>query len=213
MKNSAPDVLRLLKKEYPHVRTALSFGNPWELLAAVVLSAQCTDARVNIVTKDLFKKYKTVSDYARASQEEFEKDVKSTGFYRNKTKNIIAAAKMLLKDFDGKVPDNMRDLIKLPGIARKSANVILHSVFGKEEGIAVDTHVIRLSGLLGLSKSKDPVKIELDLMPLIPRKDWGKFALLLTRHGREICAARRPLCSKCVLKKICPSAFKVKGSS
>lgn len=217
MENKALKILNLLKKEYPSVRTALSFKNPLELLVATILSAQCTDMRVNIVTKDLFKKYTCVDDFAAASQEKFEKDIKSTGFYRNKAKNIIAAAKMIKKDFKGKVPDTMEDLIKLTGVARKTANVILHSAFSKEEGIAVDTHVIRLSGLLGLTKSKDPVKIEQDLIPLIPKKDWGRFALLLTQHGRMICVARKPMCGKCVLRKICPSAFKVtfkaKGNS
>jgi endonuclease III len=206
------EVLNILGKEYPSVKTALDYETPLQLLVAVILSAQCTDARVNIVTKDLFKKYRNIEDFASASQEEFEKDVHSTGFYRNKTKNILGACKMLLEDFGGEVPGTMEELIKLPGVARKTANVILHSAFGKEEGIAVDTHVIRLSGLIGLTKHKDPVKIEKDLVKITPPKDWGKFALTLTQHGREICVARKPHCSKCKLNKICKSAFKAKGS-
>ncbi len=197
-----------LKKLYPHAKTALRHSNPLQLLVATILSAQCTDARVNIVTKELFKKYKTVKDFAKAGQEIFEQEIRSTGFYRNKAKNIIATAKKIIKEFDGKVPDNIEGLIILPGVARKTANVVLGDAFGKNEGIAVDTHVKRLAGRLGLSKQSDPVKIEKDLMELVPRKDWAVFSHLLIFHGRGVCAARKPDCEECAINKLCPSAFK-----
>ncbi len=193
-----------LKKLYPHAKTALRHSNPLQLLVATILSAQCTDTRVNIVTKELFRKYKTVGDYANARQEVFEQEIRSTGFYRNKAKNIIAAAKKLIADFGGEVPDNMEDLLSLPGVARKTANVVLGDAFGKNEGIAVDTHVRRLAGRMGLSKQNDPVKIEKDLMELVPRNAWAVFSHLLIFHGRGVCAARKPDCEECAISKLCP---------
>ena len=198
-------ILRLLKKEYPRAKIALNFNNSWELLVATVLSAQCTDRQVNIVTERLFKKYKKVQDYAKANLKTFEQDIRSTGFYRNKAKNITAAAKKILKDFNGKVPDSMDSLIQLPGVARKTANIILFNAFGKAEGIAVDTHVGRLSQRLGFSKNNNPEKVEQDLIKLVAKKNWGKFSYFLIEHGRKICLAKKPKCSDCLLAKVCPS--------
>ncbi len=200
-------IIELLRKEYPDIRIALEYSNPLELLIATILSAQCTDKRVNEVTKTLFKKYRTPQDYIKISQEELEKDIYSTGFYRNKAKNIKKLSQMLVDDFGGKVPDTMEDLLTLPGVARKTANIVLSEAFGKLEGIAVDTHVKRLSARLGLTENTDPDKIEKDLMKIVPGKDWGIFTLLLILHGRKICLAKKPLCAECVLNKLCPSAF------
>ena len=207
----AEKVVRLLTKEYPDAKVELNFGDVFQLLVAVVLSAQCTDVRVNKVTPPLFQRFKTVKDFADRDLKELEKMIYSTGFYRNKAKNIQGAANMIVSDFGGKVPSNMDDLLKLPGVARKTANVILESGFGKVEGIVVDTHMIRLSGLLEfiskeLWKSKNAVKIEKELMKIVPKKHWGKFSHLIVWHGRRICIARRPRCKDCVLNKICPSA-------
>jgi len=202
-------IFLILKKEYPQPDTVLKFGNPLQIMVATILSAQCTDKRVNIITKNLFKKYKTVKDYANASQKEFEIDIKSSGFYKNKAKNIINACKMIIKKFDGKVPDTMGELIKLPGVARKTANVVLSHAYGVVEGMAVDTHVTRLSQRIGLSKNKDPNKIEQDLLKLVPKNYWDKFSLSLIWHGRKVCNARKPKCSECKLNKLCESAFKV----
>ncbi|MEK7867741.1 MAG: endonuclease III [Candidatus Omnitrophota bacterium] len=201
------EIVKILKKEYPDANIALRFKNTWQLLVATILSAQCTDVRVNKVTPVLFKKYKTVSDFAKASLKEFEKDIYSTGFYKNKAKGIIGSAKKILNEFNGNVPDTMEGLISLPGIGRKTSNVILSSGFGIVVGIVVDTHVIRLSGRLGLTENKGPDKIEEDLMKLVPRKDWGIVSHLLILHGRKVCKARRPLCSDCAINKLCPSAF------
>jgi len=198
-------VLTLLKKEYPNAKIALNFGNPLEVLVATVLSAQCTDERVNLVTKSLFKKYRKVEDYAKADPKTFEQEIRSTGFYRNKAKNIISTAQKILKNFDGKVPDSMDKLMELPGVARKTANIVLFNGFGKVEGIPVDTHVRRLSQRLGLTKNEDPDKIEQDLMKLLDKKEWGKFSYLLIDHGRKICDAKKPICLDCVLQKLCPS--------
>jgi endonuclease-3 len=206
--DNAQALLTVLNKEYPAAATALSFENPLDILVATILSAQCTDARVNIVTKALFTKYKTVSDYASARKGVFERAIHSTGFYRSKAKNIIAAAKMIIEKFKGKVPDTMEELIQLPGVARKTANIVLVNGFGKVEGIAVDTHVRRLSQRLGLSKHDDPEKIEQDLMRLFDRRHWGRISNLLIEHGRAVCAARKPLCLKCVLADKCPSKRK-----
>ena len=203
-KKQANNILKKLKKEYGTATTALKHRNPMQLLVSTILSAQCTDKRVNMVTKELFKKYKTPKDFANAKPEVFEQEIRSTGFYRNKTKNIIGAAKMIVKDFKGKVPDTMEDLIKLPGVARKTANIVLSVAYNKHEGIAVDTHVTRLSYRLGLTKHKNPVKIEQDLMKLVPRKDWDQISLLLIDHGRAVCKAPTPHCSKCFLEKDCP---------
>lgn len=201
------NLLQLLKNNYPDAKIALNYSNNWELLVAVVLSAQCTDVRVNIVTEKLFKKYKTVGDYAKADINEFEKDIRSTGFFRNKAKNILASAKIIKEKYNGILPENMPELLTLPGIARKSANVILGNAYRVIEGIAVDTHVIRLSQRLGFSRFKDPVKIENDLMDLFDKKDWFKLTYLLIDHGRAVCQAKKPACDKCFLNKICPSAF------
>ena len=199
-------IATVLKKQYPNARTALRHRNPLQLLVATILSAQCTDVRVNIVTKDLFKKYKTAKDYAEAPQEVLEQEIRSTGFYRNKARNLRGAAARIVRDFGGKVPDNMAGLLSLPGVARKTANVVLGSAFGKNEGVVVDTHVKRLAGRLGLTGQKTPEKIELDLMELVPRKQWTLFAHLLVFHGRTLCIARRPNCAECPLAKhkLCP---------
>jgi endonuclease-3 len=198
-------ILSLLKKEYPKAKIALNFSTPLEILAATVLSAQCTDKRVNIVTKSLFKKYRKVQDYAKANLKTFEQEIRSTGFYRNKAKNIISAAQKIIKDFGGKLPDSMDKLLQLPGVARKTANIVLLNGFGKVDGIAVDTHVRRLSQRLGLTKNQDPQKIEQDLMKLLDKKEWGKFSYLLIDHGRKICDAKKPKCLECILQKLCPS--------
>jgi len=201
------EIIELLRKENPHVRVALLNSNPLELLIATILSAQCTDKRVNEVTKILFKKYRSLQDYIGTSQEELEKDIYSTGFYRNKAKNIKKLCEILVSDFDGKVPDTMDELLTLPGVARKTANIVLSVAFGKVEGIAVDTHVKRLSYRLGITKNTDPDKIEKDLMKIVPENDRDIFSLLLIHHGRKICKAKKPLCSDCVLKQLCPSAL------
>lgn len=195
----------LLKKRYPSPETALIFSTPFELLAAAILSAQCTDARVNIVARELFVKYKNVEDFACLSPNVLEQVIRPTGFYRNKAKNIIASAKKIKSDFGGKVPATMQELVQLPGVARKTANVVLFGAFGKNEGIAVDTHVARVSYRLGLTKSHDPVKIEADLMRLVDKRQWGRFSLRLIWHGRQVCKARNPDCAQCVLKENCPS--------
>lgn len=202
------DIIKTLNKLYPNAHTALNYSTPWELLVGVILSAQCTDVRVNIVTEKLFKKYKTIKDYAEAPQKEFEKDIHSTGFYRNKAKNIIATANIVLRDFNGQVPDTMEDLLKLRGVARKTANVILNEAFDKNVGVVVDTHVIRLSNRLGLTQNTDPKKIEQDLMKQFDQKDWKQLSMGLVLHGRQVCIARKPACDKCALAKVCPSAFK-----
>ena len=201
------EIITLLKKKYPEVKIALRHSDPFELLIATILSAQCTDRQVNKVTQTLFKKYRTPQDYIDASQEVLEKDIYSTGFYRNKAKNIKELSAILVRDFDSKVPDTMEALLTLPGVARKTANIVLSGAFKKMEGIAVDTHVKRLSGRLGLTGHTDPGKIERDLMKIVPQEDWDLFSLLLINHGRKICFARKPLCGKCFLNNICPSAF------
>jgi endonuclease-3 len=203
-------IVEALKKTYPNARIALNFRNPLELLVATILSAQCTDKRVNMVTEDLFKKYPAAADYAAADPKVFENEIKSTGFYRNKTKSVLAAAARIESGFGGKVPDNMDDLLTLPGVARKTANVVLGGAFGKNEGIVVDTHVIRLSQRIGLTRHKDNSgdKIESDLMALVPRKEWTDFGNMVIWHGRLVCTARRPNCAGCSINKLCPSAFK-----
>ncbi len=205
MPKNIDKILNLLKKEYPRAKTALNFSNPLEILVSTILSAQCTDTRVNIVTESLFKKYKKAEDFANADVKTFEQEIHSTGFYHNKAKNIIASCQKILKDFNGKVPGSMEELIQLPGVARKTANIVLLNGFGKVEGIAVDTHVQRLSQRLGFSKHDHPVKIEKDLMELLDKKEWGGFANLLVEHGRKVCAAKKPKHSECVLKDLCPS--------
>ncbi len=202
------EIIKRLNEEYPNARIVLKYSNPLELLIAVILSAQCTDKKVNEVTQELFKKYKSVYDYANVPLEELEKDIRPTGFYRNKAKNIKGAANMLIEDFGGEIPSIMDEITKLPGVARKTANVVLGNAFGVVEGIAVDTHVKRLAGRLNLSKNRDPEKIERDLMDIVPRDGWFKFTYLLIEHGRAVCDAKKPKCDICVLNDICPSAFK-----
>lgn len=206
----AAEVTRRLAKVFPDAHCALDFRNPLELLVATILSAQCTDVRVNQVTATLFKKYKKAADYASADVSTFEQEIRSTGFYHNKTRSVVGMAKRLVEHFGGTVPDTMADLLTLPGVARKTANVVLGSAFGKNEGVVVDTHVTRVAGRLGLTRQTDPVKIEQDLMALLPQKDWTRFSHLLIWHGRQTCTARKPKCAECALNDICPSAFKVK---
>ncbi len=205
-KKYTAEIIKILEKEYGDVQVALEFRKPYELLFATILSAQCTDERVNKVTSVLFKKYKTLKDYVNADISEFENDIRSTGFFRNKAKNIINSAKMILDKYQGKVPQTMEELVELPGVARKTANIVLSAAYGKYEGIAVDTHVIRISNLLNLTKHKDAVKIEKDLMKIVPRKNWKNFSLLIQTLGRRVCKARRPGHDFCPLKEICPSA-------
>lgn len=200
-------ILPILKKTYPGAKTALNYANPLELLIATILSAQCTDVRVNMVTKDLFKKYKSAADWADADIKQIETDIKSTGFYHNKSLSIKKSCTELIKQFNGKVPDNMDDLVKLPGVGRKTANVVLGNAFG-QPAIACDTHVIRLSRRLGLSENSDPVKLEFDLAEIVPKKEWTLFSHLLIFHGRQICKALRPDCEACPISKHCPAAFK-----
>ena len=199
------DIVELLRKEYPDVKgTALNYSNPLELLIATILSAQTTDERVNIVTKELFKKYRKAEDYANASLKELQNDIKSVNFYKNKARYIKECCRIIATEYNGKVPDSMEELIKLPGVSRKTANVVLSNAFRKDEGIVVDTHVIRLSQRLGLTKEKDRDKIEQDLMKKFPKEKWFDLANLLIVHGRRICKARQPLCEKCVLRDKCP---------
>lgn len=195
-------ITELLLKKYPQPKIALKFSNPLELLVATILSAQCTDVRVNVVTERLFKKYKTAKDYANADINSFEQEIKSTGFYKNKAKMIINAAKKLVSDFGGKIPSTMEELTTLPGVGRKTASVVLSAAFNIP-AIAVDTHVLRVSNRLGLVKSEDPEKIEMQLRNLIPEDKWIFFTLSMILHGRETCKAKRPLCKGCVLYKQC----------
>ncbi len=199
-------IISLLKKEYPDSRCTLDFKTPHQLLVATILSAQCTDERVNIVTKDLFRKYKKPKDFAEVSLDELEDDIRSTGFFRNKARAIKESAAIISNNYKGKVPQNLAELVKFPGVGRKTGSVILGAAFGIAEGIVVDTHVARLSQRLGFTKNKDAVKIEKDLMQIIPKNDWIIFSHLLIDHGRKICNARRPDCRHCILNKYCPSA-------
>jgi endonuclease-3 len=199
------EIIRRLKREYPEPKVALNFSNPFELLVATILSAQTTDVHVNKVTEGLFKKYKTVKDYADAPIERLEKDISSINFYRNKAKNIKASARIILEKYSSQVPRKMDELLSLPGVARKTANIILSNAFGINEGIAVDTHVKRLARRLGLSKHDDPVKIERDLMEITPLEEWGNLSNLLILHGRKVCQAKRPDHAHCILSDICPS--------
>ncbi len=208
-KAEANEVITRLAKEYPGAKIALKFSNPLELLVATVLSAQCTDKMVNRVTVSLFARYRTAADYANANLGDFEQEIRSTGFYRNKARNIIAAAGLMIADFGAKVPATMAELITLPGVARKTANIVLYNGYGVTSGIAVDTHVRWLSGRLGLSQNSDSTKIEKDLMKQVPKDKWGYFSNLMIEHGRAVCLARKPRCDACLLNDICPSAFKV----
>ncbi len=199
-------IVARLADAYP-ARIELDFGNPLELAIATILSAQCTDKRVNEVTRELFQKYRSAADYAAADPEVFQEEIRSTGFFRNKTRSILSFAQALVDEHEGAVPDSMERLVELPGIGRKTANVILGSGFGKNEGVVVDTHVKRVSGRLELSDESDPEKIERDLMELVPRDEWANFGLRMVQHGRYTCTARRPSCDGCPLEELCPSAY------
>ncbi|HAK88055.1 MAG: endonuclease III [Nitrospirae bacterium GWC2_46_6] len=205
LKEQVSEILKRLRKEYPDPKTALTFGSPFELLVATILSAQATDVHVNKVTEKLFKKYKSIKDYSNADPDMLRKDVSSINFYRNKAKNIQASAKMIIERFNSKVPNTMDELTTLPGVARKTANIILSNVYGINEGIAVDTHVRRLAQRLGLTKNEDPVKIEKELMAVTPQKEWSNISHLLIFHGRKVCQAKKPMHKECVLYDICPS--------
>jgi endonuclease-3 len=201
------EILSLLKKTYPDARCALEYRNAYELLCATILSAQCTDVRVNMVTPTLFARYPTPFELARAEPAEVEEIIKSTGFFRNKTRSLIGMAQAVVADHGGEIPRTMDELRRLPGVGRKTANVVLGNAYSINEGVTVDTHVIRLSGLLGLSRDEDPVKIEQELMRLVPQEDWGLLSHLLIFHGRQVCIARRPRCGDCVLSQLCPSSL------
>jgi endonuclease-3 len=202
-------ILRGLARSYGDAHCALVHSNVLELLVATILSAQCTDNRVNIVTRVLFKKYRTAKDYAEADPRELEQDIRSTGFFRNKSKSIRGAAQLLVEKHGGEVPDTMEELLELPGVARKTANVVLGTWFKKAEGVVVDTHVHRITRRLQLTREDDPKKIERDLMKLLPREEWTNFSHRLIWHGRRICTARKPKCGECPIAKDCPSAGKI----
>jgi len=200
-------IIRRLKRAYPGAKCSLNHSNPFELLVATILSAQCTDERVNIVTADLFRKYKKPEDYLKVGPRELEKDIQSTGFFRNKTKSIQGTSRMLTEQFHGEVPHTMDELLELPGVARKTANVVLGNAFDIKAGVVVDTHVTRLSHRLDFTQQKTAEKIELDLIPIVPKKDWVIFPHLMIYHGRKICKARNPLCAECTIEKECPSSL------
>jgi endonuclease-3 len=201
------EVIARLHEAYPDAHIMLEYKDPWQLLVATILSAQSTDVGVNKVTTKLFKKYRTIEDYAAADPAIFEQDIHATGFFRNKTKSVMGAAAKILAEFRGMVPDTMEDLIKLPGVARKTANIVLSNAFGKVEGIAVDTHVFRVSRRLGWSTEKDPNKVERDLLALIPKDEWYAMNYLLIEHGRAICKAPKARCGECMIADLCPSVF------
>jgi len=206
-KARASMMIELLEKKYPKAKIALNYHNPLELLVATILSAQCTDERVNIVTETLFKKFRKAEDYANADLTELEKDIRPTGFYRNKAKNIKQTGQILVEKFNSQVPKTMEEMLELPGVARKTANVVLQNAYGIVEGVAVDTHVRRVSRRLGLTRNDDPNKIERDLMEIIPKNEWMRITDLLISLGRDACVARKPKCEICVLNRMCPSAF------
>ncbi|RJS76839.1 endonuclease III [Candidatus Bathyarchaeota archaeon] len=207
LKERVAKILELLEKEHPDAKIVLRFSNPLELLVATILAAQCTDAKVNEVTKTLFQKYRAAEDYANADLATLEKDIKPTGFYKKKAKRLKDVCRILVEKFNSQVPKTMEELLSLPGVARKTANIVLSNAYGIVEGITVDTHVLRLSRRLGLTKSKTRDKIERDLMEIVPREKWARFSDLLIFHGRRVCDAKKPNCSECVLNNICPSAF------
>ncbi len=207
LKERTEKIIKLLKRAHPDAKCALNHANAFELLIATILSAQCTDERVNKVTADLFRKYRKPEDYLKVPATELQQDIRTTGFFRNKTKSIQGASKMLVEEFDDEVPQSMEELLKLPGVARKTANVVLGVAYAKAEGVVVDTHVSRLSHRLKLTRHKDAGKIEKDLMEIVPRKNWIEFAHLLIFHGRRICKARRPVCEECVVEELCPSSI------
>ncbi len=203
-KRYSSQVLKRLKAAYPDAECALNYSSPLQLLVATILSAQCTDARVNLVTKDLFKKYRTAQDFAQAKPAELEKAIQSTGFFRNKAKNILGCCQQLVEKHGGEVPQNLDDLVKLPGVGRKTGNVVLGTAFGIASGVVVDTHVTRVTHRLGMSKSNDAVKIEQELMPQIPKAEWVNFSHRVIHHGRRVCDARKPKCDICNMNDICP---------
>ena len=205
--SAASEILASLKELYPDARCALEYRNAYELLCATILSAQCTDARVNMVTPQLFSRYPTAFELARAEPADVEEIIKSTGFFRNKTRSLIGMAQAVVAEHGGEIPRTMEELRRLPGVGRKTANVVLGNAYNINEGVTVDTHVTRLSGLLGLSREGDPVKIEQELMRLFPQADWALLSHLLIFHGRQICIARRPKCGECVLARLCPSSL------
>ncbi len=207
LKSRTRDIIRRLKRAYPDAKCSLNHTNPFELLVATILSAQCTDERVNLVTADLFRKYRKPEDYLKVSPRELEKDIQSTGFFRNKTKSIQGTSKVLTEEYGGEVPHTMDELLELPGVARKTANVVLGNAFDVKSGVVVDTHVTRLSHRLALSQQKTAEKIEQDLIPIVPKRDWVIFPHLMIAHGRKICKARNPLCAECPVEKLCPSSF------
>ncbi len=207
LKKRTRDVIRRLKRAYPDAKCSLNYSTPFELLVATILSAQCTDERVNIVTADLFRKYRKPEDYLKVSPRELEKDIQSTGFFRNKTKSIQGTSKMLTEQYGGVVPQTMDELLELPGVARKTANVVLGNAFGIKAGVVVDTHVTRLSHRLDFTQQKTAEKIEQALIPIVPRKDWVIFPHLMIAHGRKICKARGALCAECPVEKQCPSSY------
>jgi len=207
LKDRTRGIIRRLKREYPDAKCSLNHSNAFELLIATILSAQCTDERVNIVTADLFRKYRRPEDYLKVPPAELENDIRTTGFFRNKTRSIQGTAKMLTETFGGQVPSTIEELLELPGVARKTANVVLGNAFNVKSGIVVDTHVTRLSRRLGLTTEKQAEKIEQDLIRIVPKRDWVIFSHLLIFHGRKICRARNPACDACVVEKFCPSSF------
>ena len=207
LKQRTRKIIKSLKRAYPDAKCSLNHSNAFELLIATILSAQCTDVRVNIVTEDLFRKYRKPDDYLKVSAKELERDIRTTGFFRNKTKSIQGTAKALTETYGGKVPETIEELLELPGVARKTANVVLGNAFGINSGVVVDTHVTRLSHRLGLSAEKTAEKIEQDLIEIVPKKDWVIFSHLLIAHGRAICKARNPLCDQCPVEKLCPSSY------
>ena len=206
---NTPKIIKELQRLYPDTRCFLHYKTPFQLMCAVILSAQCTDQRVNMVAPELFKVFPTPENLARAKQKDVEKLVKSTGFYKNKAKNLIGAAQALLGLYKGKMPKTIAEMVKIPGVGRKTANVVLGEVYGISEGITVDTHVTRLSNRLGWTQHEDAVKIEQDLMTIVPKEEWLHFSHRLIQHGRKVCDARKPLCNVCTLAKLCPSASKI----
>ncbi len=204
VKKAVSRVLRRLKADYPDAECALVYRSPFQLLVATILSAQCTDQRVNLVTRDLFRKYPKPVDFATAPLKDIESAIKSTGFFRNKAKNIKSCSAELVEKHHGKVPQDLEALVELAGVGRKTANVVLGTAFGIPTGVVVDTHVGRLSRRLGLTKQKDPVKVERDLMRVLPKREWIDFSHRMIHHGRQVCAARKPLCEKCSMNKFCP---------
>ena len=203
----APEIIRILSEAYPDAKVALNFSNPLEMLVATILSAQCTDEKVNEVTATLFEKYRTAEDYLKVPEDELKADIKPTGFYNQKATSIREACRRIVEVYGGRVPDTMEDLITLRGVARKTANIVLGNSFGKVEGVAVDTHVKRLANRLGFSQESDPDKIERDLMRSIPRERWFDFTYVLIDHGRAVCAARKPKCEICPVNHLCPSSL------